>query len=104
VNPHANVPADTRSPNDHIAFGGRGPHFCLGSGLARLELQVMLDEVLNRMPDISSAGEPELSASNFMRGIERMPVRFTPGPRRGLSAAPRDAAGACACATRPLRP
>ncbi len=76
----------TRDPNDHLTFGGRGPHLCLGANLARIELRVMLEEVLARMPDISSAGQPELLASNFMRGITRMPVRFTPGPRRGLTA------------------
>jgi cholest-4-en-3-one 26-monooxygenase len=77
-----------RDPNDHVSFGGRGPHFCLGAGLARLELRMMLEDVLARMPDISLAGPPELLASNFMRGVERMPVRFTPGPRRGLVATP----------------
>jgi cytochrome P450 len=44
----------------------------------------MLEEVLARMPDISLAGPPKLLASNHLRGIERMPVRFTPGRRRGL--------------------
>lgn len=73
----------TRNPNDHIAFGGRGPHLCLGASLARIELRVMLDEVLARMPDISLAGQPELLASNFHRGIEHLPVQFTPGSRRG---------------------
>jgi cholest-4-en-3-one 26-monooxygenase len=76
-----------RDPNDQLSFGGRGPHLCLGAALARIELRVMLEEVLDRMPDISLAGQPELTASNFMRGIERMPVRFAPGPRKGLSVA-----------------
>jgi cholest-4-en-3-one 26-monooxygenase len=77
----------TRTPNDHISFGGRGPHYCLGAGLARIEMRVMLEEVLTRMPDISLAGQPELLASNFTRGIEHMPVRFTPGPRKGPATA-----------------
>jgi cholest-4-en-3-one 26-monooxygenase len=72
----------TRSPNNHVAFGGGGPHFCLGAILGRMELRVMLEEVLMRMPDISLDGQPEILASNFLRGLKKMPVRFTPGVRR----------------------
>ena len=43
-----------REPNDHLAFGV-GAHFCLGSNLARLELRVLLDRVLDRLPDIALA-------------------------------------------------
>ncbi len=41
-----------RSPNEHIAFGGGGPHFCLGANLARMELRLVFDEVIRRMPDM----------------------------------------------------
>lgn len=69
----------TRNPNPHIAFGF-GPHFCLGASLARLELRIMFEELLRRLPDISLATtEPlEYRASNFISGPESMPVRFTP--------------------------
>jgi cytochrome P450 family 142 subfamily A polypeptide 1 len=65
-----------RSPNDHLAFGGYGAHFCLGSSLARLELRVMFEELLHRMPDLELASEqpPPLRNSNFITGIEEMPV------------------------------
>ena len=68
-----------RNPNPHLAFGF-GPHFCLGASLARLELKIMFEELLARLPDISLASDhpPEFRASNFISGPESMPVRFTP--------------------------
>ena len=69
-----------RDPNPHIAFGGGGPHFCLGANLARLEIKVMFEHLLDRMPDISPAGPPERLRSNFINGIKHLPVSFTPGP------------------------
>lgn len=68
----------TRSPNDHIAFGA-GPHFCLGASLARLELRVFFDRLLDRMPDLSLADpeEPAYRPANFIIGYESMPVRRT---------------------------
>jgi cytochrome P450 family 142 subfamily A polypeptide 1 len=70
----------TRSPNPHVAFGGYGNHFCLGNALARLELRVMFEELLRRLPDMELASDapPELRPSNFIVGIEELPVRFTP--------------------------
>ena len=72
-----------RTPNEHIAFGGRGPHFCLGANLARSEIRHLFDEVLERIPDIRQAGEPERLRSNFIGGIKHLPVEFTPGRRHG---------------------
>jgi cholest-4-en-3-one 26-monooxygenase len=66
-----------RTPNDHLAFG-IGPHFCLGANLARLEIGVMFEELLRRLPDMELAGPVERLRSNFINGIKRMPVRFTP--------------------------
>ncbi len=66
-----------RTPNEHIAFGGGGAHFCLGAHLARLEIQVMLREILTRLPDIRPAGPPQWLASNFISGLTRLPVQFT---------------------------
>jgi cholest-4-en-3-one 26-monooxygenase len=65
-----------RTPNDHLAFG-IGPHFCLGANLARLEIRVMFEELLRRLPDLELAGRPERLRSYFINGIKRMPVRFT---------------------------
>lgn len=70
-----------RTPNEHIAFGGRGPHYCLGANLARSEIRHLFAEVLDRMPDIRLAGPPQRLRSNFIGGIKHMPVTFTPGAR-----------------------
>jgi cytochrome P450 family 142 subfamily A polypeptide 1 len=69
-----------RAPNDHLAFGGYGAHFCLGSSLARLELRVMFEQLTERLPDLELASDEPLPLrpSNFIVGIESMPVRFTP--------------------------
>lgn len=67
-----------RSPNEHIAFGGGGPHFCLGANLARMELRLVFDEVIRRMPDMTPNGETEYLRSNFIGGIKHMPVKYTP--------------------------
>ena len=68
----------TRSPNEFVAFGGGGPHFCLGANLAKLEIRVMFEELLNRLPDIERAGDIQRLRSNFINGIKHMPVKFTP--------------------------
>jgi cytochrome P450 len=66
-----------RTPNPHLGFGGGGPHFCLGAHLARLELRLLFETLLDRMPDIAPAGEARRLRSNFINGIKEMPVRFT---------------------------
>jgi cytochrome P450 len=71
----------TRLPNDHLAFGGGGPHFCLGAHIARIEIAAMLREVLTRLPDIEAAGPVEWLPSNFISGPKHLPVRFTERPR-----------------------
>jgi len=72
-----------REPNPHLSFGF-GTHFCLGASLARLELNVMFDELSKRLPDIELAADAAslpFRASNFIVGPEAMPVRFTPTAR-----------------------
>jgi cytochrome P450 len=70
-----------RAHNPHVAFGGGGPHYCLGAHFARAEARAMLVEVLGRLPDLEPDGEPEWLASNFICGPTHLPVRFTPAPR-----------------------
>jgi cytochrome P450 len=65
----------TRSPNKHLAFGG-GHHVCLGQWFARLEIDAILREVLQRMSDIQVNGDLEWMPSNFISGLTRMPVQF----------------------------
>lgn len=76
-----------RSPNPHIAFGF-GAHFCLGNQLARLELRVMFERLLRRLPDLALAtgGPVPRRESNFISGIESMPVTYTPAAVVGATA------------------
>jgi cholest-4-en-3-one 26-monooxygenase len=71
----------TRKPNPHIAFGGGGPHFCLGANLARMEIRVMFEHLLDRIPDIALDGEVQRLQSSFINGVKHIPVAFTPGSR-----------------------
>jgi cytochrome P450 family 142 subfamily A polypeptide 1 len=71
-----------RDPNGHVAFGF-GTHFCLGNQLARLELRLMTERVLQRLPDLRLADDGDvlpLRPANFVSGLESMPVVFTPSP------------------------
>ncbi|MDG2334391.1 MAG: cytochrome P450 [Myxococcota bacterium] len=67
-----------RRPNEHVGFGGPGPHYCLGANLARREIRVMFDEIFRRLPDLEITGPPDRLQSNFINGVKRMPCRFTP--------------------------
>ena len=69
-----------RNPNSHLAFGF-GTHFCMGNQLARLELELLLSRVIDRMPDLRLADDDRLPLrpANFVSGLEAMPVLFTPG-------------------------
>jgi cholest-4-en-3-one 26-monooxygenase len=68
----------TRSPNPHMAFGAGGPHFCLGANLARMEIRVMYEHLLDRMPDIHQDGEVQRLQSAFINGVKHLPVSFSP--------------------------
>lgn len=70
--------------NKHLAFGSTGGiHRCLGQMLAKAELIAMFGETLTRIPDMQLNGEVVRLRSNFTNGIKRMPVKFTPGERKG---------------------
>jgi cytochrome P450 len=71
-----------RPRNRHLSFGG-GPHRCIGSNLARLNLRVVFEEILSRMDDIQLS-ETESSRHNpawFAWGLQYLPITFTPGKR-----------------------
>ncbi len=64
-----------RRPNPHTAFGRGGPHFCLGSFLARLEIGILLEEMLARNVRFELSGSPVRLSSNFVNGFKSIPVR-----------------------------
>jgi cytochrome P450 len=76
VFPDANSFRVDRSPNPHIAFG-RGPHFCMGHYLARMEMHALFAELLQRTTHIELIGRPRRAHSTFMTGITSLPVRCT---------------------------
>jgi len=73
----------TRNPNPHMAFGAGGPHFCLGANLARMEIRVMFEHLLDRMPDMELSGEVQRLQSAFISGVKHIPISFPAGPRVG---------------------
>jgi cytochrome P450 len=64
-----------RDPNPHLGFGF-GPHYCLGANLARLEIRVMLEELLPRIASLELAGPPAWTRDNRLFGLKRLPVRI----------------------------
>lgn len=68
----------SRNPNPHVSFGGGGIHHCLGNQLARQQLQAIWHQLLTRLPDIATCGEPSYTVGTFFHGVNHLPVRFTP--------------------------
>lgn len=73
-----------RPHNNHVAFGF-GTHFCLGSSLARIELRVMFEELVRRIPDwrLAPGADPQILGATFTRAYDRVDIEFTPGRREG---------------------
>ncbi|WP_368680261.1 cytochrome P450 (plasmid) [Rhodococcus opacus] len=65
-----------RRPNKHIAFG-YGPHMCIGQHLAKLEMKIMLEELLPRLARVEVSGEPQMIQTNFVGGLRHLPVQLT---------------------------
>jgi len=75
VFPRADVFDAARMPNDHLTFGV-GPHFCLGAGLARLQMSALFSQVLDHLEDAEVAGNVVRLRSNFQNGIKRLPITY----------------------------
>jgi len=73
-----------RTQNSHVAFGF-GTHFCLGASLARLEIRVMFEELVRRMPDwrLEAYADPQIQPAAFARGLKSLRIEFTPSAREG---------------------
>ncbi|MGH2793381.1 MAG: cytochrome P450, partial [Actinomycetota bacterium] len=63
---------------EHVTFGAGGAHFCLGFSLAELEIKIMFEELLARLPDMAMTGQPARLRSSFINGLKHLPVKFTP--------------------------
>ena len=66
-----------RNP-EHQAFGAGGRHFCLGTALARLELRILIEETLERYPEIELDGTPVAAEALFVNQLKTLPVQLTP--------------------------
>ncbi|WP_043626410.1 cytochrome P450 [Nonomuraea candida] len=66
----------TRDPNKHLAFG-HGAHFCLGATLARMEIRALFAELIPRLTHVELDGEPAWTATTFVGGLKRLPIRYT---------------------------
>jgi len=67
----------SRKKDEHLAFGRGGPHYCLGTHLARLEIQVLYEQLLPRLKSIEQTGPERRLQSNFTNGLKQFPVRIT---------------------------
>jgi cytochrome P450 len=65
----------TRRPNPHLSFSA-GRHFCLGAPLARLHGEIAIERLLERLPGLRLAGEPEWRGTMPLRELERLPVAW----------------------------
>jgi cytochrome P450 len=65
-----------RTPNPHLAFGGPGPHFCLGAHLARREMTVLLGELFRRAPKLRATAEPVTDPSGLINAVKHLPCAF----------------------------
>ena len=66
----------SRSPNRHLAFGA-GAHQCLGLHMARLEMKILFNELLDRVDTIELAGAPKRATSSFVGGLKTLPLKVT---------------------------
>src|SRR4029079_16388360 len=74
-----------RTPNPHLGFGGSGAHYCLGVNLARLEIELMFNEIADQMPHMPQVREPQRLHSGWVHGITAMPVAYAKPPAKRQS-------------------
>lgn len=72
----------SRSPNPHLSFGGHGAHYCIGANLARLEVELIFDAIIELIPDLRQIGEPERLRSAWLNGIKTIEFEYKGCPVR----------------------
>jgi cytochrome P450 len=65
-----------RDPNPHLGWGV-GEHYCIGASLARMEIRVLLEELVPRLQRVELAGEPQWTQAIFISGVKHLPIRWT---------------------------
>lgn len=73
-----------RDPNPHLAFGGTGPHYCIGANLARMQVDLMFNAIADAMPDISILGDPVRVRSGWLHSLKSLPVDYGKCPVSSL--------------------
>jgi cholest-4-en-3-one 26-monooxygenase len=66
-----------RDPNPHVGFGGTGAHYCIGTNLARMTIDLMFNAIADAMPDLVSLSEPERLRSGWLNGIKHWQVDYS---------------------------
>ena len=66
-----------RDPNPHVGFGGTGAHYCIGTNLARMTIDLMFNAIADAMPDLTSLAKPERLRSGWLNGIKHWKVDYT---------------------------
>ena len=66
----------TRDPNPHLAFGGNGPHYCIGANLAKLQIELIFNAIADHLPNLESLGDPSRLRSGWLNGLTEWPVDF----------------------------
>jgi len=66
-----------RDPNPHVGFGGTGAHYCIGTNLARMTIDLMFNAIADAMPDITPLSPPERLRSGWLNGIKHWQVDYT---------------------------
>jgi cholest-4-en-3-one 26-monooxygenase len=66
-----------RDPNPHVGFGGTGAHYCIGTNLARMTIDLMFNAIADAMPDLTSLAKPERLRSGWLNGIKHWQVDYT---------------------------
>ena len=66
-----------RDPNPHVGFGGTGAHYCIGTNLARMTIDLMFNAIADAMPDLTSVAQPERLRSGWLNGIKHWLVAYT---------------------------
>jgi cholest-4-en-3-one 26-monooxygenase len=67
----------SRDPNPHLGFGGNGAHYCIGANLARMEIQLIFNEIAEQIPDIAKLSEPQRLRSGWLNGVKNLQVSYS---------------------------